>query len=215
MQEIWKDIEGYEGLYQISNLGRIKSLERIVITKRHKIPVKETIRKQNTDTYGYNRVFLRNKNKNKNFQVHRLVAIHFIDNSENKPQVNHIDGVKTNNRVDNLEWVTNKENQYHSIKIGIRNSKTFTYKNQIIKDYLNGMGVYYIAKKYNITGGSSIYRLLKENNVKIRRRNNKIKVILKQLKDGYTIKQIAKLNNILEDTVVKYRSVFRKKGEKI
>lgn len=98
MKEIWKGIEGYESIYQISNLGRIKS--KIKILSPH------------ISNCGYLRIIL----KNKHYSIHRLVAKAFIPNPNNKPQVNHIDGNKTNNCVNNLEWVTASENQIHNYK---------------------------------------------------------------------------------------------------
>lgn len=112
--EIWKDIKGYEGLYQVSNLGRIKSF-----SKR-----KELIRKptKNKKRNGYLEISLFKNNKEKRFKVHRLVAEAFIPNPENKEEVNHIDGNKSNNNKNNLEWVTDKENKEHAWKNGLMNS---------------------------------------------------------------------------------------------
>lgn len=106
--EIWKDILGYEGHYQISNLGRIKSI------KNNKIK----ILKLNKDKKGYILISLSKNGKHKTYKVHRLVAIVFIPNPDNKPEVNHIDAVRSNNNVNNLEWVTSKENTAHQIKLG-------------------------------------------------------------------------------------------------
>lgn len=110
--EIWKDIEGYKGLYQVSNLGRVKSLNRTVKRRNHyDLTLKGKIKPLHLDKKGYQRVQLSKDCKLKTFKVHRMVAIAFIENKYNKPQVNHIDGIKHNNNVDNLEWVTNSENQ--------------------------------------------------------------------------------------------------------
>lgn len=105
MEEIFVDIKGYEGLYQISNLGRIKSLERQVIGKYNSIrTLKEFIMKPNIIKKGYLRINLHKNSKNKHFLVHQLVASHFIPNPNNYHCVNHKDEDKQNNCVDNLEW---------------------------------------------------------------------------------------------------------------
>lgn len=115
MDEIWKDIKDYEGLYQVSNLGRVRSLDKIVIRtdgkNRHQ---KGKILKLQISKYGYNVITLWNNNVSKQFKVHRLVAMAFIPNPNNLPQVNHIDEDKLNNKIDNLEWCTALENNRHS-----------------------------------------------------------------------------------------------------
>lgn len=117
--EVWKDIEGYEGLYQVSNLGRVKSLKRFVNCKNGKRTVNEKILIQHDNTHGYCAVILSKNCKTKNCTVHRLVAKAFIPNLENKEDINHINGVKTDNYVDNLEWVTRRENIIHSWNMGL------------------------------------------------------------------------------------------------
>jgi len=124
--EIWKDIVGYEGLYQVSNLGRVKHLERI--GRREKI-IKERILRPGKSSKGYYVVSLCKEANRKTYQVHRLVAKTFIDNEQGKPQVNHKDEDKTNNNVTNLEWVTAKEN----INYGSRTTRTSKSKSKRIK----------------------------------------------------------------------------------
>lgn len=109
LAETWKDIKGYEGFYKISNYGNVMSLPRNGTVKHSRIL------KQNTDKCGYKYVNLQKLGKSKTEKVHRLVANNFIPNTQNKREVNHKDGNKANNRVDNLEWVTTSENQLHSI----------------------------------------------------------------------------------------------------
>ena len=114
--EIWKPIKGYEWIYEVSNLGRVKRLETLVKNKNGYRLVKEKI--LNIPSYIYQTVFLSN-GKVKQHYVHRLVATAFIENPLNKEQVNHKDGNKLNNNVSNLEWVTKAENQIHAIENGL------------------------------------------------------------------------------------------------
>lgn len=121
--EIWKDII-QNTRYQISNNGRVKSKARVVNHARcGKVSVKERILKPATDAKGYLRVALAKDGSLKTFKVHRLVADAFVDNHKNNPQVNHINGIKTDNRFDNLEWVTNRENAQHAVDNGLWNYK--------------------------------------------------------------------------------------------
>ena len=104
--EIWKDIKGYEGNYQISNKGRIWS----VLSQRYLKP--------QHDNCGYYRIQLTAKNgKRKMEKVHRLVAINFIDNPNNLPEVNHINHIRDDNRIENLEWCNHKENCNKTLKV--------------------------------------------------------------------------------------------------
>ena len=116
MIEIWKDIEGYEGLYQVSNLGRVRSLNyrRSGISK---------LLKQSTDEKGYKQVGLCKNGKQKNYHVHRLVAIAFISNPNNLPIINHKDENPSDNNANNLEWCTYEYNlNYGTVKERISES---------------------------------------------------------------------------------------------
>jgi len=110
MREEWKDIEGYEGLYQVSNSGQIKSLQINKILKPVLANKKAKI--------SYYRISLCKNAKSKAYLIHRLVANAFIPNPENKPCVNHLDCITSNNKRSNLEWVNHSENVIHSIKMG-------------------------------------------------------------------------------------------------
>lgn len=114
--EIWKTIIGFEERYEISNLGRIRSIQTNH-NKKQSIIRKQYIRSK---TCQYSYVQLWCKNKGKAFAVHRLVAIHFIPNPAKKPMVNHLDGNKLNNNWDNLEWCTYFENHKHAFKTKLR-----------------------------------------------------------------------------------------------
>ena len=137
--EEWRDIPGYKGLYQVSNLGRIKSL----IDKKYdlnenvvKIINRERILKQNLTKKGYCSVKLYKNGKGKTYKIHRLVAEIFIPNPENKPQVNHIDGNKQNNCVTNLEWNTNEENFNNAIKINLIKTKRIRLIDENNKEHI-------------------------------------------------------------------------------
>lgn len=160
--EIWKTIEGYEG-YQISNFGNIKSLSKKIKCKGGFRVTKEKILKLKKTKQGYLSVQL--KNKGKHFLVHRIVAFHFINNFDNKPQVNHINGLKHDNRVENLEWCSQSENQIHAYRNNLQipslHKRAFG-ENQgisklkekdvifILKNYKRGMGLE-LSKVFNVS----------------------------------------------------------------
>ena len=146
--EIWKDIEGYEGKYQVSNLGRVKSLSRLKYmgSSGYRL-MPERILKE-ADKKGYKTVVLCNENGHRNICVHKLVALSFIPNPFNLPQVNHIDENKSNNAVSNLEWVTAKENINYgtgiarralSQKISQANKKVYQYdmNGNLVAEYIS------------------------------------------------------------------------------
>jgi hypothetical protein len=120
LSEVWKDVVRYEGLYQVSNLGNVKSLDREV-APNNKVPYwrKGKICKQSKSNLGYMTVGFTVNNVKVNKYVHRLVAESFIANMNDYPQVNHIDCDKTNNRINNLEWCTNSQNHIHASKNGL------------------------------------------------------------------------------------------------
>lgn len=116
--ELWKSIEGYDDKYLISNFGEVKSLIDNCGNAR------ELIKTKRIANNGYHYVNLWNKSKMKSIKIHRLVANAFIPNPEDKPQVNHKDGNKKNNHIDNLEWVTGSENVMHALKTGLKSMPT-------------------------------------------------------------------------------------------
>ena len=125
-KEEWRDvpIEGFGHLYAVSNLGRVKSYDRIVKKKLGSYAFQEArLLKHSIAGKGYYRVRLKINGKTIPCSIHRLVALAFIPNPDNKPQVNHINGDKTDNSVENLEWMTNSENQLHSYQNGLTPNK--------------------------------------------------------------------------------------------
>ena len=148
--EIWKDVEGYENMYQVSNLGRVKSLAR---TRKGRYEceakVKEKILKPHLSTGGYYSLHFYKDNKRKGKVIHRLVAEAFLNNPNNLPQVNHKDEVKINNITSNLEWCTNQYNgEYSTAKhykvinpegkmIEIFNMRKFCRENELNGETMN------------------------------------------------------------------------------
>lgn len=122
--EIWKDIENFSK-YQVSNLGNVKSKDRYTKAKDDEIiHRKEFLLKEFINKKGYKQVTLYDDNgKPKTMRVHKLVALAFIENKNNLPQINHIDGNKLNNKVSNLEWISNYDNMQHAIKNGLINQE--------------------------------------------------------------------------------------------
>lgn len=121
--EEWESVDGYEGTYEVSNLGNVRSVDReIVYSNGNVVACSGKPKKATVDKYGYKYVSLYLNQKHEQGMVHRLVAEAFLDNEHNKPQVNHIDGDKLNNSSENLEWVTSQENMTHAKENGLLES---------------------------------------------------------------------------------------------
>lgn len=118
--EMWKPIKNYEDSYEVSNLGRVRSNDRYTPTWNGEVFKKGVVKTLKEDKDGYYKVWLSKNSKKKPFFVHRLVAQAFIDNFDDLPVVNHIDGDKKNNVVTNLEWCTRSYNDKHAFKLGLR-----------------------------------------------------------------------------------------------
>lgn len=165
MIEEWKAIAGYEGLYEASSLGRIRSVERIVQAVRggtsFMMRWKSVILKQ---SYGkprrYRLVTLSRESVEKKFRVHRLVAIAFLPNQSRLPDVDHIDGNKDNNSVQNLEWVTKRENRERGLEAGLIKVKLSYEIAKKIRSIGRTMKARDIAKMYGV-GTGAIWSILR------------------------------------------------------
>lgn len=117
-KEVWKDVLGYENLYMVSSLGRVKSLDRVNINVNGvKRNIKSVMLKQAFNGWYYNVCLCSPKIPKRTLLTHRLVALAFLENNDDKKCVNHIDGNKLNNKVENLEWCTHSENEIHKIHV--------------------------------------------------------------------------------------------------
>lgn len=173
IMEIWKDIKGYEGLYQVSNLSRVKSF--VAIKYKNANYNKEHIKKQSIGKRGYYAISVRKNGKLKLLTVHRLIAFAFIPNPKDKPYINHKDGNKLNNDISNLEWATSSENNLHAYKTGLK------YVSEYQKNKTSLMN----------RGSNQHNSKLKEHDISgIRRLNKTIKG-----------KEIAKIYNVSKSTI--------------
>ena len=136
-QEYWVPIPNYEGYYEISTIGNIRSIKRSILTKSGYLkPEKERIITQRISNKGYSTVTLSKNGQSKSQHVHRLLAQAFIPNPENKATVNHLNGDKLDNRIENLEWATYSENAIHAYKSGLYKSNE--RKRRLIIDTCSG-----------------------------------------------------------------------------
>lgn len=156
---MWKNIVGFEGLYQVSDDAEIKSLSRQIISKTGQTyTLKERILKPTTNPRGYLQVFLRKDRKTYALYVHRIVAEAFVPNPDNLPTVNHKDGVKANCKAYNLEWSTYGENNQHAYDNNLHGRGEMHYRSHLTEDQVreirkHGKNATYeeIAQKYNVT----------------------------------------------------------------
>jgi hypothetical protein len=165
-EEIWKDIAGYEGLYQVSNLGNIMSFQNK--TPKSNKAISKLLKPALSPRYY--QVDLCLKGKKRRAIVHREVAIAFIPNPLNKPCVNHINGIRTDNRVENLEWCTSSENRIHAFETGlakvlhgINHGMCKLTNEQVLKIRelsLSGMSSYKIAKEIEIVSPKQIRNII-------------------------------------------------------
>ena len=164
MIEEWKPINGFEGYYEISNIGRVKALKRVdIISRGRKSTKKERFLKCWLNNKGYPSTVLTINRERKDYLVHRLVAEHFIDNPNNYPIINHLDGIKTNCVYTNLQWCDYSMNQQHAYDNNLRVKKLSTQdKEKILKLRDKGLTYSEIASNYDVSY-QMIGRICKNN----------------------------------------------------
>ena len=176
-KEIWQEVEGYSGIYFVSNFGSVKSVDHFCEGRTGSGKQTGRLLKAQKCYKGYLRVSLSFNKKKKAVSVHRLVAKAFIPNNENKPQVNHINGIKDDNRVENLEWCNNSENQIHAVKTGLCNpnygEKHYMAKlsnenvGEAISLHKSGFKNIELAKKFNVSAAAMSKILKRETYINI------------------------------------------------
>jgi len=214
MKEIWKDIKEYKGIYQISNLGKVRSLDRYnysntnnqYIEYQSKRLLKGTILKPYDNGNGYKQVSLLKNQKRKVYYIHRLVAEYFLSNPNNLPEINHIDGNKQNNCVDNLEWCTRVENLNHAIKTGLK--KTSDKQKEVARKNILSMSPE--IKKYALEKARE--ELKKRPRNLVMKQINKLAIInsksvLQYDLNNHLIKTYSSLNNASKETGIKSQNI--------
>lgn len=163
MIEVWKPLPKYNNCYEVSNLGRVRSIKRLVKGSRGSLQIKPSVvLTPRTKANGYQSVHIRLDGTNSYPLVHRLVATVFLPNDNNLPQVNHKDGNKLNNRVENLEWCSASQNMKHAFELGLAPSGgrshlaklSFGEVLAIKSEYVRGskdFGIVALARKYGIS----------------------------------------------------------------
>lgn len=209
--EIWKDVPSLEGKYQVSNLGRVKT----IINKRYDsrgwcYSMKPKIMKQSFTTNGYLMVNL----DHKLYRVHRLVGVAFLEKDVDREHINHKDGNRVNNRVENLEWCTPYENVHHAIDTGLIKKSRYLLQHNKIIDLYKTMNVCEIAKEFNVSY-TIIYNLLKSNNIKIKKKskfNIDLEILKKEIRQGKSNKELGEKYNCRSNLIARRRYQM-KKGE--
>ena len=217
MKEIWKDIQGYEGLYQVSNLGRVKSL--IGWNGHEYVKREKVIDGWNSDKgngYICKKVRLCKYGKGKEAQVHRLVAEAFLPKVKGKNVVNHKDFNPLNNEVSNLEWCTQNENIEYSKLAGRMSIVSKEKKKAVLYDYVKGVKVEDICKSHSLSV-PTVYKILNDLGIeKDRRKKGKYNIDLDELlndfKNGLSNKEIKEKHSCTDMLIATRRYQFKKRG---
>lgn len=203
--EVWKDVDGFEGHYQVSSFGRVKSLARYRPSARGGFAfIKERIMKLKTTKYGYRTVHLRRDDINIHPSVHRLVACAFIANPESKPTVNHIDADKNNNNVSNLEWSSHSEQMTHAVKndlLEVRGSPKYS------KEFKKEIYDYYVDNNISIHKLSALFGVSNRTAGRIVNEGVKPRTTTRVLKTGEVV-----VEDILTKEQVEEIKVLRQQG---
>jgi hypothetical protein len=200
--EVWKDVVGSEGKYQVSSFGQVRSLDRMRASRGGSLaPLKGRIMKQKIGKTLYPSVHLRGGDV-EHPHVHRLVAIAFMGNPDSKPTVNHKDGNKQNNNVSNLEWSTQSEQMLHAVEnelVELRGKPKFSlHLKQEIKDYydVHGCSILALSSKFNIserTAGRIAHDGVVRKHLTIK--DSDVQIIIDLRKEGKTLLSIANMFN--------------------
>lgn len=215
MREEWRDVIDYEGFYQVSNLGNVRSLMLWDSKKYRKRKEPKLLLKSKTST-GYWKVELSKCGVKKSYKVHRLVAKAFLLNDHNKPNINHIDNNPLNNNVNNLEWCTQSENMFHASLLGIKHKVPLHEKNEVVIAYKKRIPVSEIAKKYNCSK-VTIYKVIRDSKTRIRNVGEShtkyhidLQLFKKYVDEGKKNSEIQKLFNCSKDIVATRKYQYRK-----
>lgn len=192
MEEIWKDISGFEGHYQVSNLGNVRSL---VGWNGHKTVERKKVLKPSMTTTGYWKVKLVKDGARKDYRIHRLVALSFLEKEDGKDVVNHKDGNKLNNDVQNLEWCTQKENIDHAVEFGLRKKCSNSQREVILDKYVtNGKRVKDIASELCLTP-TQVRNQVRRGGISLSHNRRKyclpLETIKKELENGAKPRELA------------------------
>lgn len=236
--EEWRDVYGYEGLYKVSNYGRIKSLKKLIRrdykhNKQANVWKDDCILRRTYTKYGYTRITLTKDKIHKSYHIHRLVAMSFIPNLDNKPYINHKNEIKDDNRVQNLEWCTPKYNSnYGSCRLKISKKKqenphnikaVFQYdKNgKFIAEYNSAANASRIlgipnkiseaCKLKHITCGGFLWRAMDDGYIANQNIkpfiNNRLKKVIQMDMDGNEIDTYTSIANAARATKIPYTSI--------
>lgn len=211
----WRDVDGYEGKYQVSPFGEVRSLKRwngrTLVDREEPLVLKKT-----KSTTGYYKVELFKNGVRKSRKVHRLVAEAYVPNVDGKPCINHIDGNPVNNNANNLEWCTQQENVCHAIRTGLRQTVQYNFA-ELEELYRNNVPITEIAEKYGVSK-QAVYSAMKRNNVDIKPIGESQKkydidlTVLREELKSFSVKELASKYGCPTNLISVRKYQFRKEG---